>query len=499
MLSSTSSHHSCRRLLAMNRQQPPSLPRLTTTKLPSFEGGSSSHDNNSNSNSQEGRPPQQYNILSRKKMISLAAKSLQQQGDHHFTMTSSSQQQERQQSQHQEQQQHQSVLTSGQPLPASPPVVIHSPAWTVAARGESRLEPVCETANVQRSVDLTSQASFLIGRSPACDVQLFHETASRRHALLFHHPNGSCYIADCGSVHGTYVNGVRVRSPQADGKVLPHRVKRGALIRFGSSVGAPSFVLKSFHVSFDSLAKTVTGKTMEHPVQVLEETSADCDGSVVSRAPTLAPSKATKFLIQQPLKDDVSLAGLVRFNTRMNAFGGPSALTPSNLSTAKKTLETIMGTSSHNEDLQQLLKHSPTVLKRSFDQIDDQLTAEPQPLKKRCQMMSTVTPLNMEDSIMPIVSPTRTSRKITLSFPQTDLTPNPYTTPLPLFTVGPKRTMKKVTFSDEKPQDFFPPSVTPDASSDDEDCQYSSSADLTGVQLPTRVSLLPPRTPRVSA
>eukprot|EP00543_Licmophora_paradoxa_P007957 CAMPEP_0202448218 /NCGR_PEP_ID=MMETSP1360-20130828/7031_1 /ASSEMBLY_ACC=CAM_ASM_000848 /TAXON_ID=515479 /ORGANISM="Licmophora paradoxa, Strain CCMP2313" /LENGTH=167 /DNA_ID=CAMNT_0049065693 /DNA_START=824 /DNA_END=1327 /DNA_ORIENTATION=+ len=72
--------------------------------------------------------------------------------------------------------------------------------------------------------------------------------------MIFHHPNGSCYVIDCGSSHGTFVNGVRVRAPSSSSMVIPHRVRRGSLIRFGGP-GAPSFVLKSFTVGFSSMVK----------------------------------------------------------------------------------------------------------------------------------------------------------------------------------------------------------------------------------------------------
>lgn len=64
--------------------------------------------------------------------------------------------------------------------------------------------------------------------------------------MLFHHSNGGCYVVDCGSAHGTFVNGVRISSPTNGGVVVPHKVRRGALLRFGGP-GAPCFVLKSFN------------------------------------------------------------------------------------------------------------------------------------------------------------------------------------------------------------------------------------------------------------
>jgi len=119
------------------------------------------------------------------------------------------------------------------------------PSWAVPARGEASLEPVCEAVGRQKSVDLTLQGCYRIGRSPNSDVQLIHATSSRRHALIFHHSNGSCYIVDCGSAHGTFINGTRIISTPRRGVIIPHKVKRGAMIRFGSA-GAPSYVLKSF-------------------------------------------------------------------------------------------------------------------------------------------------------------------------------------------------------------------------------------------------------------
>jgi len=163
-----------------------------------------------------------------------------------------------------------------------PSATYEAPAWAVPAIGESRLEPVCDSVGRQGPVDLTSRAVYRIGRSPQSDVPLMHVTSSRRHAMLFHHSNGSCYLVDCGSAHGTYINGVRVTStPNDSNVVVPTKVRRGAIVRFGG-VGAPSFMLKSF--SFD-----------------LEEMR---EGPLPS---SIAPS---------PI-----LSAMVEHNTRMNSLG----------------------------------------------------------------------------------------------------------------------------------------------------------------------------------
>lgn len=183
---------------------------------------------------------------------------------------------------HHRQQQQQVIASQRRVTPT-----FEAPTWAVPAQGEARLEPVCDSIDRQSPVDLRERAVFRVGRSPQSDVQLIHATSSRRHAMLFHHANGSCYIVDCGSAHGTYVNGVRVSSPPSKGgTVVPHRVRRGALIRFGGP-GAPQFMLKSF--TFD-----------------LEEMK-ECP-SEYSSNPTFSPSTT-------------SMGAVVQHNTRLNALG----------------------------------------------------------------------------------------------------------------------------------------------------------------------------------
>lgn len=176
------------------------------------------------------------------------------------------------------------TTTSSRPLRPS----YEAPAWAVPARGEARLEPVCDSVDRQGPVDLTSRAVFRIGRSPQSDVPLMHVTSSRRHAMLFHHSNGSCYLVDCGSAHGTYINGVRVTStPNDSNVVVPTKVRRGSIVRFGGP-GAPCYMLKSF--SFD-----------------LEEMR---DGPV-----------PTVNMVPTPMPATPVLSAMVVHNTRLNSLG----------------------------------------------------------------------------------------------------------------------------------------------------------------------------------
>lgn len=86
--------------------------------------------------------------------------------------------------------------------------------------------------------------------------------------MLFHHDNGSCYLVDCGSAHGTFVNGNRVQSPPNGGMVIPYKVRRGSIIRFGGP-GAPQFMLKSFSFDLDELREAPNSGSFLSPTSIM--------------------------------------------------------------------------------------------------------------------------------------------------------------------------------------------------------------------------------------
>jgi pSer/pThr/pTyr-binding forkhead associated (FHA) protein len=188
--------------------------------------------------------------------------------------------------------------------------------------------------------------------------------------MLFHHSNGSCYVVDCGSAHGTFVNGKRIAPPAHGGAVIPNKVRRGALIRFGGP-GAPTYIMKSF--SF--VLKDIDAKT-ESPDE----------------------------------------GKLVRRNTRINALG--------------KTASEAVQANITDKVLQAL----DVCRKRSFDSVDSNITLD-EPTMKRARCSS------------PPLSPEEPLRLVSPDFPA----------------------KRRVTFSADPPQLFFPAMVTPEVLSSEED------------------------------
>jgi len=211
-------------------------------------------------------------------------------------------------------------------------------------------QPVCDSVDTQGPVDLSTQAVFRVGRSPQSDVQLLHVTSSRRHAMIFHHSNGSCYLVDCGSSHGTYINGIRVIStPNESNIVVPTRVRRGSMVRFGGP-GAPSFVLKAFAFGLDEMR--------------------DCPVPTITLRPSLLPSG--------PI-----LSAMVQHNTRLNSLG--------------RTAQ------------QELMIHRQITTKRSYDSLetvmDSDVSDEGCVHRRQSSLHMTSPPSSPEQSPIRLVSP----------------------------------------------------------------------------------------------
>jgi len=337
--------------------------------------------------------------------------------------------------------------------------VIEPPSWAVPARGEAILEPISDTGLLHKPVDLTKRAVYRIGRSDVSDMQLLHCASSRRHAILFHHPNGSCYVVDCGSAHGTFVNGVRVRSSVTEHGVVPQKVKRGALLRFGGP-GAPTFILKSFSVGFDSLLKNVMGSN-----NMTEQSN------LISEEPQNTPDEEVSTC---------ALDALVTLNTRLNSVGYMSCARPFKNGKSQLMISELQDPCSGSSKLS-FLKRRHAI---SFD--DDVI--EEQPLNKRFRsgevVIESTSSVDSDDSI-PMVSPYR--HKPVLSFNFNDehrpvVSPNPFEessrtvmiamgAPASILNVSLslpstiKKKSKRVNFCADPPDVYYAMSVTPDSES----------------------------------
>lgn len=292
-------------------------------------------------------------------------------------------------------------------------------------------------------------------------------------------------MVDCGSAHGTYVNGERVKTVPSEnnnpsstggGVIFPHRVKKGALIRFGGP-GAPAFILKSFPLGMKALMLSL--------------------GEL--RKTTICTNISNSNQDIQCVDDDnlggktFSVDELVILNTRLNAIGSSANY----LSPSKRDAQCT----SARLKAQLLPEMKPSnvgfLKKRSIVSFDEESDAESE--SKKLKFTSTTD--NDEEEAqtdfyespdIAIVSPSRQKQTIVLNFEETD---RPVVSPTPLLDenqtdsktqrlvlssdvksilVAPltlpssRKKNCRVSFCDRPPKVFYPASVTPDSSSDSE-------------------------------
>lgn len=292
---------------------------------------------------------------------------------------------------------------------------IAPPPWAVPARGEARLEPVCVGLYIHSPVDLNAQACIRFGRSQSSDVQLLHDTSSRRHALIFHHPNGSCYVIDCGSAHGTFVNGSRVNTPVINtctdqgtprtGAVIPHRVKKGSLIRFGG-VGAPSYILKSFSVGLSSLVKDL------EIAQVF-----NCTSNFIEDEQTTLPQNT---LERYHHNEHISSNSLLTVNTRLNAMGIAS------MQMASRSCLPVLARARLGAQHTSNRFTVPFLKKRSLSPLMPRCASDEDHIPKKRRTMlfedSQTLPLTLGGvTDVALISPSRSKQLLTIDFGDTDI------------------------------------------------------------------------------
>lgn len=164
---------------------------------------------------------------------------------------------------------------------------------------------------------MTTKPFFRVGRSEDSDIILYHRQSSRQHALIFHDPHGFCFVVDCGSAQGTYVNGVRLPPSRGSKSLYPLRVKCGSLIRFGGH-GCPTFLLKSFTQALDVYAQKL------YCTNDLVEPSHMTDQNKSSSQRDSNKCATDDYCNHNQSPVD---AAQLKLNTRLNALGYASTLT----------------------------------------------------------------------------------------------------------------------------------------------------------------------------
>ncbi|CAH2045984.1 unnamed protein product [Thlaspi arvense] len=105
----------------------------------------------------------------------------------------------------------------------------HPPDWAIEPRaGVYSLEVVKDGQIIDR-IHLDRRRHIFGRQQQTCDFVLDHQSVSRQHAAVVPHKNGSIFVIDLGSAHGTFVANERLT------KDTPVELEVGQSLRFAAS------------------------------------------------------------------------------------------------------------------------------------------------------------------------------------------------------------------------------------------------------------------------
>lgn len=110
----------------------------------------------------------------------------------------------------------------------TPSVPYTTPAWSGPPRHPFFLEVLKDGAIIDQ-FNINEKGAYIFGRVELCDFILEHPTVSRFHAVIQFNTDGTAYIYDLGSTHGTFINKNQVT------KRVYVELHVGDVVRFGLS------------------------------------------------------------------------------------------------------------------------------------------------------------------------------------------------------------------------------------------------------------------------
>lgn len=103
------------------------------------------------------------------------------------------------------------------------------PDWAIEPRAGVYYLEVLKDGEVLDRINLDKRRHMFGRQFHACDFVLDHQSVSRQHAAVIPHKNGSIYVIDLGSAHGTFVANERLT------KDSPVELEVGQSLRFAAS------------------------------------------------------------------------------------------------------------------------------------------------------------------------------------------------------------------------------------------------------------------------
>eukprot|EP01018_Ginkgo_biloba_P025247 Gb_34933 [translate_table: standard] len=149
------------------------------------------------------------------------------------------------------------------------------PDWAVEPRpGVYRLE-VVKDGEVLDHINLDKRRHIFGRQVATCEFVLDHPSVSRQHAAVVQHKNGSIYVIDLGSVHGTFVANERLT------KDIPVELEEGQSLRFAAS--SRSYILRKNTAALLPMQQLPAEFTLPDPPDPTDEEAVLAYNTILNR------------------------------------------------------------------------------------------------------------------------------------------------------------------------------------------------------------------------
>lgn len=149
------------------------------------------------------------------------------------------------------------------------------PDWAIEPRpGVFYLEVLKDGDFIDR-ISLDKKRHIFGRQVPACEFVLDHQSVSRQHAAVVPHKNGSVYVIDLGSVHGTFVANERLT------KDSPVELEVGQSLRFAASTRA--YVLRKNTAAFTPTHSLPSDVSLPSPPDPNDEDAVVAYNTILNR------------------------------------------------------------------------------------------------------------------------------------------------------------------------------------------------------------------------
>eukprot|EP00252_Welwitschia_mirabilis_P026135 TRINITY_DN8418_c0_g1_i1.p1 TRINITY_DN8418_c0_g1~~TRINITY_DN8418_c0_g1_i1.p1 ORF type:complete len:446 (+),score=111.83 TRINITY_DN8418_c0_g1_i1:497-1834(+) len=149
------------------------------------------------------------------------------------------------------------------------------PEWAVEPRpGVFRLE-VVKDGEVLDQINLDKRRHIFGRQAATCDFVLDHPSISRQHAAVVQHRNGSIYVIDLGSIHGTFVANERLS------KDSPVELEVGQSLRFAAS--SRSYILRKNPMSIQPFRNIPSDISLPPPPDPSDEEAVVAYNTLLNR------------------------------------------------------------------------------------------------------------------------------------------------------------------------------------------------------------------------